>query len=127
MPSINYQYYKKIRNKEMEMERSFSVIEDEYNDVNSGNYCNELILLLIDMNDFYKTYKSIETDVDHLLESQTLSTKQEDYKKIKENVTDKLEEIKSMYREIKSIKECGGGFTELEIETLSIFEIERII
>lgn len=126
MPSINPNFYKEIRRKYNKMTIDFKRIKNDYTDLNSGNYWGEPYHFMYSISDFYDFYEPIKYDLDSLFRSQTLLTKEEEYKKINDDVVYMLHQVKMMYQEMKRLIELSGGFTNLEIEGISTFRIDKI-
>lgn len=127
MPSINYTYYKKIRNKFDNMSSEFAKIERSHEYIMENGDCEDLFQSLYCISDFYDNNSDLEIHLGSLLSSQKFNEKQEEYEDMYRSTKNMISEVKYMYKEIKDLGNRGGGFSDGELRSIAYFQIDRMV
>ena len=124
MPSINPNFYKKIRKNYKDMSNEFEKLKNEYDELMNSEWVDRFELMY-SISDFYDAYSSFDIEVKSLLNSQKLIEKQKEYEEINSKVNFMISSVIEMYIEIKRLCNQGGGFLDSQYRRIKTFKIDR--
>ena len=110
------------------MENDFEHIESEYESFKSS-FEGYIFDILYNISNFFDEYETFVMEASCVCSDYVFSTEKSKTKY--QGITSKCEDMKdesiSMFGELKSIQESGGGFSDSEERTINSFKINSLI